>query len=555
MRKPKNSLLKILMDKLNKSVVDNRQLEQTAEAYQYTRRKFISDSAKGVAALGMLVALPSVLTACQENEQDTADNNSKDNNVINVAIIGAGIAGLNCAYNLHKSTIDFTVFEASARVGGRILTHYNDSLGVGIFPEFGGDFIDSNHKDMLELAKEFNLELIDLEKEQQANNLQKDVYFFDNRNISEKEVINEFAKIAKKISNDKDSLGENYDTDVAVKLDNTPLSDYINGLQCQAWLKELLVAAFIAEFGLDCHEQSTLNLLDMINPDTSNGFQVFGESDERYRIKAGNSKIIENLMTKIGDNKIKKEYALIEISDTDTGKYKLSFANNESVIAEKVVITIPFTMLRKVTMNLKALSKEKKQCIDELGYGMNTKLVLAYNGMPWRDKPNNAMGYLFHKEIVNGWDCSHNKTPDNNYGAYICYFGGAFSENLNKESSKNKLAPAWHLWKTELPSNIIDGMVNELDKVFLNSKEKFVDKHVFVNWIDYPYTKGSYSCYKTGQWTTIAGQEFKPIGNVHFAGEHCSEDFQGYMNGGAETGRRVAENIKMSLAIGNSVAG
>jgi monoamine oxidase len=34
-----------------------------------------------------------------------------------------------------------------------------------------------------------------------------------------------------------------------------------------------------------------------------------------------------------------------------------------------------------------------------------------------------------------------------------------------------------------------------------------------------------------------------PIGDVYFAGEHCSVDFQGYMNGAAETGRVAAETI------------
>lgn len=34
-----------------------------------------------------------------------------------------------------------------------------------------------------------------------------------------------------------------------------------------------------------------------------------------------------------------------------------------------------------------------------------------------------------------------------------------------------------------------------------------------------------------------------PIGDVYFAGEHCSVDFQGFMNGAAETGRVAAEQI------------
>ena len=105
------------------------------------------------------------------------------------------------------------------------------------------------------------------------------------------------------------------------------------------------------------------------------------------------------------------------------------------------------------------------------------------------------------------------------------------------------MAPASHVWKTELPSNRIDEFVDELEKVFTGSKQKFQGKHVFVNWIDFPYAKASYSCYKVGQWTTIAGKEMEPTGNIYYAGEHCSTDFQGFMNGAAETGRRVAEQL------------
>jgi monoamine oxidase len=63
------------------------------------------------------------------------------------------------------------------------------------------------------------------------------------------------------------------------------------------------------------------------------------------------------------------------------------------------------------------------------------------------------------------------------------------------------------------------------------------------HWPANPWSLGSYACYKVGQWTTLAGEEGKAVGNLFFAGEHCSRDFQGYMNGGAETGRRAAEAI------------
>jgi monoamine oxidase len=55
--------------------------------------------------------------------------------------------------------------------------------------------------------------------------------------------------------------------------------------------------------------------------------------------------------------------------------------------------------------------------------------------------------------------------------------------------------------------------------------------------------KGGYSSFKKGQWSTLAGWEAVPVGNIYFAGEHVSRDFQGYMNGGAQTGRVAAGKI------------
>jgi monoamine oxidase len=66
-------------------------------------------------------------------------------------------------------------------------------------------------------------------------------------------------------------------------------------------------------------------------------------------------------------------------------------------------------------------------------------------------------------------------------------------------------------------------------------------------WMGHPWTKGSYSYWKVGQYTSIAGAEREQSGNCHFCGEHTSIDFQGYLNGGVESGERVVSEILASL--------
>ena len=51
----------------------------------------------------------------------------------------------------------------------------------------------------------------------------------------------------------------------------------------------------------------------------------------------------------------------------------------------------------------------------------------------------------------------------------------------------------------------------------------------------------AYSFYKVGQYTDFGGFEGAPQGGVHFCGEHTSQGFQGFMEGGALTGTQTAK--------------
>jgi monoamine oxidase len=56
----------------------------------------------------------------------------------NVVVIGAGIAGLSCAYELMKSGHDVTVLEASSRTGGHVLT-LRQPFADGLYADAGAE--------------------------------------------------------------------------------------------------------------------------------------------------------------------------------------------------------------------------------------------------------------------------------------------------------------------------------------------------------------------------------------------------------------------------------
>jgi monoamine oxidase len=63
------------------------------------------------------------------------------------------------------------------------------------------------------------------------------------------------------------------------------------------------------------------------------------------------------------------------------------------------------------------------------------------------------------------------------------------------------------------------------------------------SWVSDPWVLGAAAEFKAGQLSKYYATLRQPEGRIHFAGEHTSP-WNGWMNGGLESGHRVAEEIK-----------
>ena len=82
-----------------------------------------------------------------------------------------------------------------------------------------------------------------------------------------------------------------------------------------------------------------------------------------------------------------------------------------------------------------------------------------------------------------------------------------------------------------------------LNKVFPGVRQEWLGTALRAYWPSNPFIRASYAAYTPGQWTSIRGAEGLTVGNLYFAGEHTSLDWQGFMNGGAESGRLAAQAL------------
>jgi monoamine oxidase len=509
-------------------------------ATSQSRRDFLANTAK----MGLLVGAGGLLTACEADvvapatpaSQASFDAKRPQPRIV---IVGAGMAGLNCAYELKKLGLRADVYDASSRTGGRIFTAQN-LMAQGLTTELGGEFIDSGHRDMLKLVQEFGLPLYDVESPSETV-LTKDAYFFGGQQYTVAQVIQAFQPYARQISADIRSLPNNitYDnlTAAAARLDQLSIAGYFDSIGMTGLIRSLLEVAYLTEYGLEVNDQSAINFLWLFSADTHKGtFDIFGVSDERYKIQGGNQRLTDAMAQQLG-GQITLQHRLIKLAQNAAGEYVLTFQPASGltvdVVADYVVLTLPFTLLRKVNIQM-ALPTWKTNAIQNLGYGTNAKLFLGFNSRPWRAE--GYTGYIFSDQPVqSGWDGS--QLQPGNKGAYTVYVGGDEGMRMG----------------TGTPQSQVSRYLPVLEAAWPAVRGQYNGRVERMHWPTHPHTLASYACYKPGQFSTIAGAEGKPVGNLYFAGEHCSAWYQGFMNGAAETGRMAAEGIRKAL-VGNKTA-
>ena len=498
-----------------------------------TRRRFMRDSS--MAAAGLLLGAGCSSPSPQPTPQ--AAPPARGGNA-RIAIVGGGMAGLNTAYKLQKAGLQAKIFEGSDRTGGRMFTATN-LLADGITTELGGEFIDSTHEEMFALMAEFGLERLDTQAPEHAS-LKPETYFINRRHYTQAQAALAFVPLAKRILADYDSLGDvvNYNTEGGgAKFDRMSIAQYLDSIGATGWMRELLDVAYVTEYGMDAGDQSALNFIMLIGSgdlEDAGTLALFGESDERYKVKGGNQRVVDELAKRL-DSQIHRRHRLEAVRSRGQG-YTLTFQTGSGSVdedADVVVLAIPFTLLRDVRMDVE-LPELKKRAIRELGYGANAKVLVGFNTRPWQKQGYN--GAIYSDELFQlAWDNSFMQPGP--AGALTLYSGGKLALAAGEGTAEQAAVR----------------LMAGIERAFPGATKARNGKVSRFHWPTFPWTKASYACYKPGQWTTIAGAEGLPVGNLFFAGEHCSYDFQGYMNGAAQSGADTAKSVMAKLSGSASV--
>ena len=448
-----------------------------------------------------------------------------------VVVVGGGLAGLTCALRLKQAGVTAHVHEASDRLGGRCWT-IRDSFDEGQIAEHGGELIDQGHTAIRHLAQELGLRLDNLL--QAERNGTEPLYWFDGAALHQRAghrrpqaglAEDPQGRLRGQLPTTFESSTERGD-----QLDHMSIIDWINesvpgGIDSR--LGQLLDVGYNIEYGAESSEQSALNLLYLLGYSGQGNLRIFGPSNEKYRVHGGNDQIPQRMGEALA-GQVTMNSALTAIARRSDGAYSLTFGQSGgpvSVVADKVVLAIPFSILRsEVNFQDAGFSALKRTAIEELGMGTNSKLHLQFSTRHWESLDCNGETYA-DTGYQNTWDVT--RAQPGTAGILVDYTGGNVGASFGSGT----------------PSSRAQQFLGQIEPVLPGLASQWNGKATIDFWLGNPFTKGSYSYWKVGQYTRFAGIEGRPEGDCHFAGEHTSIDFQGYLNGAVETGERAAEEL------------
>jgi monoamine oxidase len=485
-------------------------LQRIALDAHATRRQFLG--AAGAVALAAAARAPRARAASSQR----------------VAVVGAGLAGLTAAYRLKQAGVIADVYEGNTRLGGRCWS-LRGVFADGQVAEHGGELIDTGHLEIRRLCKELRLPLDNLLQGEQ--NGTEPLYYFDGAPYTYAEAAADFNGVYQALHSDTSAASypttHLISTEAGRALDNMSITQWIEtrvpgGLSSK--LGQLLDVAYDIEYGAPCSDQSALNLLYLLGYSGQGQLRLFGRSNEKYHVRGGNDQIVSELAKRL-DGPVRTGWALTALRQTDSG-YELSFGTRK-VSADRVVLAIPFSIMRaKVDFSGAGFSDLKEQAIRELGMGTNAKLNVGFSSRYWRTLGNNGDTYA-DTGYQATWEVS--RAQPGTSGILVDYFGSAGASLPGNAGTRART------------------FLGQIEPVLPGITQSWDGRATLDQWTSNPWTLGSYSYYRVGQYQVFGGAESDIEGAVHFCGEHTTQNFQGYLNGAVFTGERVAGEVLDAL--------
>jgi monoamine oxidase len=443
--------------------------------------------------------------------------------IYDVAVVGAGLAGLTAAHAIRAAGRTVVVLEARKRVGGRNLDHH---LGAGKVAELGGQWAAPGQDRVLALAKKLGVPTFP------TFSSGANVYYRAGRAHRYSGDIPP-ASLASLIELQGAIVALNgmaasvvpehpWTVPQATNWDQQSIGSWSGARLVSQEARDLLALAVRGVYGEEPTQVSLLDLLAAISGVGGDINTLIGAA-QSIRFVGGPQQLSEILARQLGG----AVHLGVAITAVAQGQNVTLHAAHASYAARRAILTPPKPLIGRLIYS-PALPAAVDQILQRQPMGSVIKVNAIYPTPFWRGQGLSGAATSDTGPIRITYD---NSPPDGKPGILVGFMEGDDSRTFYGARRAVRRQAALASFARYFGRRALQP-VGYVDMV----------------WADQVYTRGAYGSFNPpGVLTSLHDATAGPVGALHFAGADTSPQWPGYMDGAIRSGEQAATEALSQL--------
>ena len=462
------------------------------------------------------VATAGIAAGCEVNATSTTTEPTPE---YDVAVVGAGLAGLTAATAVAKAGRSLVVFEARNRVGGRT---YDVDVAPGVVVELGGEWTGPGQTEVQALASRLGVRTFPTYGNGQNlyyRNGELKMYAGALPPTSSEssaellQMISALNLMAKGVP-----AGAPWNAPTAASYDSQTVASWI---AAQRYTEETTFLAGLAVRGVYGEEASQVSLMDFLGEITGVGGNLLTAIGSAQSIRfVGGPQQLSNALARGLTGRVRLSSPVFAIQQ---GLTATVHSQGGSVRARQVIVTVPKSVTAAIRFE-PALPAAFAQYFQRQPSGATVKIHAVYDTPFWRDKGLNGSVVSDTGPIEVVYD---NSPPDGRMGVLVGFAEGNQGRSLFGLSQAQRR----------------EAVLASLGRYF-GTQAGHPTHYVDMVWAEDPFAGGAYGSFNPpGVITSLGAAVSGPAGNIHFAGADYSSEWPGYMEGAIRSGTTAARTV------------
>lgn len=445
-----------------------------------------------------------------------------------VAIVGAGLAGLSAARTLTAAGIDVIVLEARACVGGRV---YSRPASDGTLLDLGAQWIGPTQERLAALAASVGVTTFlsyDTGNNIEYRNGQRSLYsgaIPTGDPLVSMEAVE--AMLNLNIMASEVPLDAPWTAPRAAEWDAQTVATWMDANISSEGARALLTLAVQAVFSAEPRDISLLHFLFYVHSGGNlNQLVSVTRGAQERRFHGGAQAIANRVAGELGQ-RIVLNAPVHTIRQDDSGVHVESDAL--VVSAQRAIIAIPPTLAGRLRYD-PPLPGYRDQLTQRIPMGTVIKVHCLYDTPFWREEGLSGQ-VVSDSGIVR---ITFDNSPESGMpGVLLTFIEGDEGRIWGRRSLEERRAA------------VLACLVR-----YFGEKAGQPYEYVEQNWAEEEYTRGCYAGYMPpGVWSMYGEALRAPIGRLHWAGTETATAWNGYMDGAIQAGERAAAEVLAALKI------